>query len=318
MKSVRVSSLNREDSDLKLILLNSSATLERPITKKDINRPGLALGGFFDSFDWDRVQLFGRGEWTFLESLSEARQREILEQFFSYPVPLVVFTHEQKPGPLFLSLAGDTPVFTTELTTHNFVLRYSRILDEKLAPSSIIHGVFVEVFGVGVLLQGKSGVGKSEAALELVERGHRLVADDIVEIFCRENSTIIGQGTGPVLHHMEIRGLGIISIPDLFGSGSVRKSKVVELILHLEDWDDTKDYDRIGLDSVKKQLLGVDLDYLEIPVRPGRNLPILIETAAKNYILKKMGRHSTAVFTRAIENAILSKEVNHDFQTGND
>ncbi len=279
--------------DLSLELLNPGADLSHRITDIEVNRPGLALTGFFEYFAYRRIQVFGKGEWAYLRSLEEEALRKSLERFFDYDLTCLVFTYGHKPPPLFLEFAQRkrVPVLKTLLPTQEFIGKLAYSLEEKLAPSMIFHGVLVEVFGVGVLLEGKSGVGKSETALELVERGHRLVADDVVEIVRKAGAKLYGYASPIIEHHMEIRGLGIINIRDLYGAGSVRKSKRIDLLIQLEDWDESKEYDRLGLEENTKEILGVKIPYIVLPVRPGRNVPILIETAAKNLRLKAMGIH---------------------------
>ena len=306
MPAFAVKDLLAEELHLHLSLLTQNANLDLQITENDLNRPGLALTGFFDYFANERIQLFGQGEWSYLQTMSPNVLDENLNKFFSYSLCCLIFTHNNSPPDSLLTRAEQKsiPVLRTDLNTHKFILRISHYLDEKLARSTILHGVLIEVFGVGVLLQGKSGVGKSETALELVERGHRLVADDIVEITCRDENRLYGSVSETIEHHMEIRGLGIISVKDLFGAGSVRKNKRIDLIIHLEDWDQEKEYDRLGLDEQKQEILGVEVDIMTIPVRPGRNLPILIETAAKNHSLKVMGHNAARLFNEKLRKLV--------------
>lgn len=309
MHTVRVSEILKEKERLRLELINPDADLSLEISESDLNRPGLALTGFFDFFAHERVQIFGQGEWSYLFKLSENDMTEALDRLFEFSLRCIVFTHNNDPPEAFMKRAdaARVPVVKTAHTTHNFIVLFSDYLDAKLAPRTTFHGVLVEVFGVGVLLSGKSGVGKSETALELVERGHRLVADDVVDIICLDETRLYGFVSEVIEHHMEIRGLGIISIKDLFGAGSVRKSKRIDLIIHLEDWNSDHDYDRLGLDDRSDVILGVEIPSLVIPVRPGRNVPILIETAAKNHRLKLMGYHSARVFNQRLINHMQKK-----------
>jgi len=229
----------------------------------------------------------------------EAEQRtHPLERFFNFPIAGIVFTHGNMPPDIFLQFAvkNQCPIFVSQLRTSKFINVFSDFLDAELAPQTLLHGTFVEVYGVGILLQGKSGVGKSETALELVQRGHSLVADDAVRIVCRDGARLYGHVSQTIEHHLEIRGLGIISISDLFGAGAVRLSKRLDLIVHLEDWDEKKEYDRLGLDDETEEILGVEIAVMTIPVRPGRNVPVLIETAAKNHNLKARGHHAARKF----------------------
>lgn len=285
--------------------------LTRTITVPDINRPGLELSGFYDSFSYERVQLFGRGETAYLAKLHEENKLETLEKLFSFNVPCCVFTHGLSPEADFVEIAekNGCSILQTDLESSEFSTRLLRIFSNIFAPKKTLHGVLVEVYGVGILLTGHSGVGKSECALELVERGHRLVADDIVEIRCVNGNSILGQGANNFIsHHMEIRGLGIINVSQLYGVGSIREQKEVQLIIKLEEWDQNKIYDRIGTDAKGTDLLGVKVPTIEIPVRPGRNLPIIIEAAAMNERLKAMGYNSARDFNQNILKWIESSE----------
>ena len=285
--------------------------LSREITVSDINRPGLALSGFFDSFAYERVQLFGRGEFAYLQKLKEEGKFNTIEQLFSYAIPCMVFTHGLYPDETFLSEAErtDCPILQTDLESTEFSMRLLRIFFQLFAPKKTVHGVLVEVCGIGILLTGDSGVGKSETALELVERGHRLVADDIVELSCVNGNSIIGRGANKLIsHHMEIRGLGIINVSQLYGIGAVREHKEVQLVVKLESWDQNKIYDRLGTDAHTQDLLGVKIPYIELPVKPGRNLPIILEAAAMNERLKSMGYHSAREFNQNVLKWIESGE----------
>ena len=278
--------------------------LIRELTVPDINRPGLALSGFYESFASQRVQLFGRGEVSYLSKLCSEGKIETIKQFFSYSdIPCCVFTHNLEPEPVLVGLAEDSncAVLQTDLDSTEFSTRLLRVFSNIFAPTKSMHGVLVEVYGLGILITGDSGVGKSETALELIERGHRLVADDIVEIRCVNGNTILGQGANKLIsHHMEIRGLGIINIAQLYGVGSIREQKEVQLVAKLEEWNSDKVYDRLGTQQLSMDLLGVKVPMLEIPVRPGRNVPIIIETAAMNERLKSMGYFSAKDFNQNI------------------
>jgi len=285
--------------------------LSRVLTVPDINRPGLALSGFLDSFAYQRVQLFGRGEYAYLQKLQAECQTETIKKLFSFQIPCAVFTHSLMPNDTFLSIAEEAgcPVLQTDLESTDFSSRLIRVFSNIFAPKKTFHGVLVEVYGVGILLIGDSGVGKSETALELVERGHRLVADDIVEIRCVNGNTVMGQGANTLIsHHMEIRGLGIINISQLYGVGAIREQKEVQLVVKLEEWDANKVYDRLGTEARTTDLLGVKIPSIEIPVKPGRNLPIIIEAAAMNERLKSMGYYSAQEFNQNILKWIESGE----------
>ena len=301
---------------LKLHCVAGRQGLSRILTVPDINRPGLALSGFYESFAYQRVQLFGRGECAYLEKLFRENKTDSLKQFFTYEVPCSIFTHGLNPDPRFLEMAEQSlcPVLQTELESTDFSSRLLRVFSNIFAPRKTLHGVMVEVYGIGILLTGDSGVGKSETALELIERGHRLVADDLVEVRCVNGNTLLGQGANKFIsHHMEIRGLGIININQLYGVGAIREQKEVQLVVKLEVWDANKVYDRLGTETHTEELLGVKIPYIEVPVRPGRNLPIIIEAAAMNERLKSMGYYSAREFNQNILKWIESGEAQNNY-----
>ncbi len=290
-------------NSLNLRCISGRRGLVREITIPDLNRPGLALSGFYESFAYQRVQLFGRGEMAYLNKLLLEGNTQTVVQFFSYLVPCCIVTHGLPVDPVFTNLAEEAgcPVLVTDLESTEFSSRILRVFSNIFAPKKTLHGVLVEVYGLGILILGDSGVGKSETALELVERGHRLVADDIVEIRCVNGNTLLGQGDNKIIsHHMEIRGLGIINITQLYGVGSIREQKEVQLVVKLEEWDANKVYDRLGTQQIQMDLLGVKVPTLEIPVKPGRNVPIIIETAAMNERLKSMGYYSAREFNQNV------------------
>jgi HPr kinase/phosphorylase len=283
--------LEHPDADLHLRVLAGENGLDREIPEAEINRPGLSLAGFYDFFAYDRIQIFGKGETAFIKNISEEKQKEMFEKFFSYEILCCIFTHSDHPSRLFLEYAEKhtIPVLFTDHPTTRFVSMLTHIIAQAHAPMTTMHGTLVDVFGIGVLLLGKSGVGKSETALELVERGHRLVADDLVEIKKVDDLLIMGSGSNLIRHHIEIRGLGILNIKDIYGIRSVRNRKRIEIIVSLEDWDESKTYDRLGIDERTYAVLDVEVPHIIVPVRPGRNIPVIVETAALNLRLKKMG-----------------------------
>lgn len=292
-----------EHDELHLHCVCGKNGLTRSISVADLNRPGLALSGFFDSFAYKRVQLFGRGECAYLQKLIEDARVENIKKIFTYDIPCCIFSHNIAAPPSFLKFAQEVncPVLQTDLSTSELSIRLMRVLSNVFAPIMAIHGVLVEVYGLGILLLGDSGVGKSETALELVERGHRLVVDDVVEIICINGNSIIGRSAQQTLgHHMEIRGLGIINIMQLYGVRSVLAQKQIQLVVKLEEWNTQKVYDRIGTAQLTTDLLGVKLPLLEIPVKSGRNIPIILETAAMNERLKSMGVYSAKEFNQNI------------------
>jgi HPr kinase/phosphorylase len=295
----RLLGLGYEAEDLlHLRIITDDKTLNKEISTYDINRPGLTLTGDYDYFDYEKLQVFGRGEYSCLKRLIEENKLETIYKFFSYDVTCCIFTHDNEPPGIFVELAdkASIPVLISSLPTNILTTRLTKILEDELAPKTSIHGVLVEVFGVGILIIGKSGVGKSECALELIERGHRLVADDVVEIRSIADTLLIGRRAKLIQHHMEIRGLGILNIEHLFGVRGIRDTKQVQLVVSLVEWDSGEEYDRLGLEKSTYSIIGVEIPLFTIPVKPGRNIPILIETAAMNYRLLKMGFDSAKDF----------------------
>jgi HPr kinase/phosphorylase len=292
----------RDRDALNLKCIAGRSGLVRELKVPEINRPGLELSGFYDNFAFQRIQIFGRGEMAYLEKLAGEGKTETLEKLFSCEIPCCLFTHSQKPTEDFVKIAERTgcAILQTDLPSSEFTTRILRVLSNIFAPKQSVHGVFVEVFGVGVLIMGDSGVGKSETALALIERNHRLVADDLVEIRRVGGNILIGTGTGVSSHHMEIRGLGIINITHLFGVGAIRDKKQIQMAVRMEDWDPDKNYDRIGAEENFMEILGVQVPFIVIPVKPGRNIPVIIETAAMNERLKKMGYYSAKEFSKNV------------------
>ncbi len=261
------------------------------ITQPDINRPALQLTGFFEHFDATRLQVIGFVEYTFMEGLSDERKRDVYEKLMSYDVPAIVYCRDMKPDAIFMEKAieHNKPVLSTTKTTSSFMAEIIRWLNVKLAPCIAVHGVLVDVFGEGVLITGESGIGKSEAALELIKRGHRLVTDDSVEIRKVSDDTLIGTAPDITKHFIELRGIGIVDVKALFGASAVKETQSIDLAIRLEDWDKDKEYDRIGLEENYTEYLGNKIVCHNIPIRPGRNLAIICETAAVNHRQKKMG-----------------------------
>jgi HPr kinase/phosphorylase len=292
----------KENDALDLTCIGGRAGLGRMIRVPEVNRPGLELSGFYDNFAYQRIQLFGRGETAYLRKLQSDGQQESLTRLFSCELPCCVFTHDLSPGENFLTLAekANCPVLKSKLSSSEFTSRVIRVLSNIFAPKESLHGVLLEVFGIGILIQGESGVGKSEAALALIERGHRLVADDLVEIRRVGGNLLIGKGAKLTSHHMEIRGLGIINITHLFGVGAIRDKKQIQLVIVLEEWQSGKNYDRIGEEEARLDILGVHVPSVLVPVKPGRNIPVIIETAAMNERLKKLGYYSAKEFSRSV------------------
>ncbi|MDC7241496.1 MAG: HPr(Ser) kinase/phosphatase [Spirochaetales bacterium] len=275
--------------------------LVKTIDHMELNRPGLALTGFFKTFASNRVQVFSAAEHEYLKEMEASGDTSAVEKLFSYPIPFCVFCRDLSPGDWFLELAekAGVPVLKTPLVSSEFSIRIIRSLGDILAPREKQHAVLVEVFGMGVLIKGDSGVGKSETALELLERGHRLISDDSVILKCFSGKIIMGFSDDKVLgHHMEIRGLGIINVSQIFGVRGIRDKKQVDLVINLEEWDSSKNYDRLGTNVLMSDILGVKIPTFNIPVKPGRNIPVIIETAALNERLKSKGHFAAKEFNK--------------------
>ena len=293
----------KEHNSLNLRCIGGRKGLTREISIPDLNRPMGAIMGFFEDFAAHRIQLLGRGEVSYLRRLESSGETQTIRDMFNYPIPCCIFTHNLSPHQDFFDIAekAECQILQTDLGTADFSARLIRILAEIFAPRQSIHGVLVEVFGLGILILGDSGVGKSETALELIHQGHRLVADDVVDIHCVNGNVLMGAGANKIIgHHMEIRGLGIINITHMFGVRAIRDRKEIQLVVLLETWDSSKDYDRLGTDDHVMEFLGVSIPKLEIPVKPGRNIPIIIETAAMNERLKSMGYNAAKEFNKNI------------------
>ena len=283
------------------------------ITMPDINRPALQMTGYFEHFDETRIQMIGFVEYTYMQSLSDERKKEIYSQLLSYHIPAIVFCRELQPDELFHSIALEhgVPLFQTKKSTSSFMAETIRWLNVKLAPCISVHGVLVDVYGEGVLITGESGIGKSEAALELIKRGHRLVTDDVVEIRKVSEDTLIGTAPDITKHFIELRGIGIIDVKALFGASSVRETQNIDLVIKLEDWDKDKEYDRLGLEEEYIEYLGNKVVCHSIPIRPGRNLAIICESAAVNHRQKKMGYNAAQELYKRVQ-ANLAKRREED------
>jgi len=270
----------------------------------EIIRPGLQIAGYFDWFSFERVQVMGKAEMFYLKTLDEDVKKQRLDKFFSFPIPALIIANEMAVDEDFIHYAKkyNRPIFTSNEKTDKLVILIN-FLEEELAEETTIHGVCLEVFGVGVLIKGKSGIGKSETSLELINRGHRLVADDAVIIKKLDNRL---KATCPELtqHLMEIRGIGILDIKHLFGVGSIRIEQFVEIVIELEEWDENKEYDRIGSDEDYTEILGIKVPTVVIPVRPGRNVSAIIEIAAKNYRQKLLGYNPLETYNKRFRNLV--------------
>jgi HPr kinase/phosphorylase len=300
----------KEHDTLDLSCFCGRRGLSRKISVPEVNRPGLALSGFFDVFANDRIQIFGRCEVAYLKKMAAKNDVSAVTRLFDYMIPCCTFTSGVMPEPFFVNAAekAGCPVLTTSLDTTEFVVRILRILSTIFAPQMTMHGVLVEVFGIGVLLLGESGVGKSEMALELIRSGHRLVADDAVKIHCVNGNMLIGTGANKIIgHHMEIRGIGIVNVTHIFGVGAIRDRKRIQLVIEMENWDPKKNYERLGSKDEFTDILGVSVHKLVLPVKPGRNCRIVIETAVMNERLRSMGYNAGKEFERNILNWIESE-----------
>lgn len=268
------------------------------ITTTDINRPGLQLSGYYDHFPSERIQVIGKVEYSYYSSLDEETKMDRMDRYMSYELPVIIVAREQQPDEIMIQAAKkyNRIVLTTPMGTTKFIYKLLDYLNEFLAPETLMHGVLVDVDGMGILITGESGVGKSETALELIKRSHRLVADDSVEIKKIEDDMLVGKSPDSIRYFMEIRGLGILDIKSLYGIGAVKPTKIIDLVAHLEPWVEGKYYDRIGLDDEYINILGVDVERITIPVKPGRNLAVILEIAARNNRLKRMGYNAAQTF----------------------
>lgn len=279
------------------------------INVPEVNRPALQLTGFFDHFAYDRVQIVGYVEYTYLQTLEEDRKQQIYDELLSRQVPCIVFSRNLEPEEELLELARsrDIPVMQTSRQTSAFMGELIRWMNVKLAPCITIHGVLVDVYGVGVLIMGESGIGKSEAALELIKRGHRLVSDDVVEIRKVSDETLVGTAPDITRHFIELRGIGIVDVKTLYGVQSVRETQNIDLVITLEDWDKEKKYDRLGMEEEYTEFLGNKVVCHQLPIRPGRNLAIIVETAAINYRQKKMGYNAAQELYKRVQQNLAKK-----------
>ena len=303
MSSILVQELEQNrDNNLGLILMAGRKGMKRRISHPQVQKMGLALTGFTEFIDPECLQIVGNTEMAYLQTLPADRQEEVIHRICSLELSCLVITRNLEVPELLLKEADGKgiPLFRSHLVTTDFIERVTEFLEEKLASTSSIHGVLMDVFGVGILILGKSGIGKSECALDLILRGHRLVADDMVYIQKRAPSTLFGSGFDIIQHHMEIRGLGIINIRSLFGVEAIRERKSVELVLELTEWNSSQEYDRLGFEEEKYTILGVAIPMLKIPVTPARNLATIIEVAARNHLLKVMGYDSALEFEKKL------------------
>ena len=313
MQSVKISALLADEKfDLRIDLLAGEAGLSRRITSSRIQKPGLALAGFLDHLHLERLQVFGSTELGFLATLPPSRQVEVCENLFCADIAALCVTKNLEVPDFLVDVAErlNVPLLRTKHLSSSFIAHVERFLEDALTASTSLHGVLMDVFSVGVLILGKSGIGKSECALDLVLRGHRLVADDIVDVK-RKAEAAVGAGSPIIEHHMEIRGLGIINIKDLFGVASVREQKKIELVIELVEWDPHVEYDRLGVEDRHFNVLDVEIPLLVLPIRPGRSMTSLIEVAARNHLLKLQGHNSATEFQERLNRAIAEGQPRH-------
>lgn len=279
------------------------------VTLPDINRPALQLTGYLEHFSSQRVQIIGYVEYTYLEHLTEEERNFAYERFISSKIPCVIFSTKTKPSDKMLDLAYkyDVPTFITDRTTSNLIAEAVRWLGVELAPCISIHGVLVDVYGEGILITGESGIGKSEAALELIRRGHRLVSDDVVQLRKVSDATLVGSAPDITRHFIELRGIGIINVKTLFGVECVKDTQSVDLVIKLEEWDREKEYDRMGLNEEYIEYLGNKVVCHSLPIRPGRNLAVIVEAAAVNHRQKKMGYNAAEELYKRVQENITRK-----------
>ena len=281
-----------EPNDIETVLISCA----------DINRPGLQMIGFFDHFDKDRIQIMGRVEFTYLEQFSVDEREEKLDKFFALGFPALVITRGQQVFPEMVEFAEkyNVPLLRSEDITSSFMSAIISYLNVQIAPRRTRHGVLVEVYGEGILIMGESGVGKSETAIELVKRGHRLVADDAVEIKRVSNKTLVGSSPAIIRHFVELRGIGIIDVKEIFGIGAIKDTENIDMIIHLEPWEDGRQYDRLGMVDEYTNIMGINIPSLTIPVKLGRNLAVIVEVAAMNNRQKRMGYNAAVELNKRL------------------
>jgi HPr kinase/phosphorylase len=301
--------LERAQETLQLECLTGEPAGRQPITTSDVNRPGLALVGFLDNFLWERVLIFGQTEILYLRTLTQERVAEALAPILRFDLPCVLISKNLDPPPVLLDLARERgiPVLRTSMATTDFIHKLTSLLEEHFAPTTSVHGSLVDVYGVGLLFTGRSGIGKSECALDLVERGHRLVADDVVGIKRRAANVLIGSGNELLRHCMEIRGLGIIDVQSIFGIRAIRAQKRVEVEVRLREWDAKEDYERLGIHEQLSTILDVAIPLVIVPLVSGKNITVISETIALNYLVKAYGYNPAEHFNENLTQLLRRK-----------
>ncbi len=296
---------------LKLKLICSENGLNRKITSSELHRPGLALSGFVELFTSDRIQILGNTEIKYLSGLNEDQLKQSVNRFIEFEIPAIIITNDN-PAPEYLIKAATRryiSILSTPFSTTQVVHLLGEYLETKFAPQVSMHGTLVDVYGIGILLTGRSGIGKSEIALDLVERGHRLVADDLVIITRKAEEILIGSGREIGEHILEIRGIGLVDVKRIFGIRGVRLQKRVEVEVHLVEWDKSKDYERIGMEDVFTTILGVKIPQVVLPIHPGKNITVIAETIAMNHLLKMYGYHTPREFNKRLKEYMKNKDI---------
>ncbi len=314
----------RNKDRLKMAAVNGEVGFEKVIRDKSIHRPGLALAGYVELFTFDRVQIVGNTEVRYLKHLSLGERIKSFETLFQFDIPCMVISGENTLDEELIAIATGhgVSVFKTPLETTKLVYFVSDFLDDQFSPQTVIHGSFIDVYGIGVLLVGRSGIGKSEVALDLIERGHRLVADDVIMITRKGEGILIGAGTDVVKHFMEIRGLGLIDVRSIFGIRSIRFQKRAEIVVELQDWKGDVEYTRTGLDHENISILGVEIPHVKLPIFPGKNITVIVEVIALDYLLRHYGYDAAREFAKRLDAAIAEKSKSkraidyfeHDFE----
>jgi HPr kinase/phosphorylase len=307
---------NDNRSKLKLHCINGDIGHDRVVTSTKMNRPGLELTGFWEYFDNRRIQVIGLKEKHYCNTLSEEKLGCTFEKLFKSKIPALVFAHRVQPPKIVIELAKRNRValFKTSMLTSDFISFLVDYLDWELAPSVIVHGSLVDVYGVGLLFTGRSGIGKSEIALDLVERGHRLVADDVVKLIRRADNVIIGKSVELLEHNIEVRGLGIINVQSIFGIRAIRQQKRLEVQVELVDWSETENYERIGTTGQYTNVLDVNIPLVKLPIYPGKNITVISEVIALNHILKVMGKDAAKDFQKKLLSKIKEKSKMNELQ----
>lgn len=309
-KSISVKTFfEKNERRIQLASANGLEMSERQITDKNLHRPGLALAGYVGLFTYHRVQIFGNTEINYLKSLAPEDRITSVRRLFEFEIPCIVVTNGTMLEDEVLAVATEkqVPVFRSAYETTKVIYYLSDFLDDQFSPQTTVHGSFIDVYGIGVLFVGRSGIGKSEIALDLIERGHRLVADDVVMVTRKGEGILMGSGTELVKHFMEVRGLGLIDIRSIFGIRAIRYQKRVEVVVNLEEWDDKLDYTRTGLDTSEVTVLGVTIPYIRLPIFPGKNVTVISEVIALNYLLRHYGHDSALEFSKRLQSMLEEK-----------